>query len=335
MKKQYKELINKRAKTLDELSENELAFLEEIYQHYAVRKEISTSNKMINSIFNSQKQYLPKGTDIKTFYNMFNEAFYGTALQEYLYIADEYQADSPDEDFSDCVAYQNPYSETPEYLSSLSEDEFNELLEKNEDDPLRQAALILCSSRPKERLVDRAPIELKVAYANMQNHFIKLCKEQIANKKRVDFVSLAREAGRYARELSHFSYKHSYKYANDNVHEYEDCVLTERIDFTQTPITILSLFEQKLKNESKYIGTISEDKYKEIFPHFAKQYLLTEKQNETFKNFYNDGSVKDITHYIYYQGVDCSNEIIKIRERNKGVSPIKFNENDKEYGDEE
>ena len=335
MKMQYKELISKRAKDLEELSESEIQLLAEIYKHYAVRKEISTSNKMINSIFNHERTNMPKSSDIKYFYNIFNESFYGTSLQEYLYIADEYQADSPDEDFSDCISYKNRYSETPEYLNSLTDEEFDELIEKNKDNALRQAALILCSSRPKERLVDRAPLDLKIAYANMQNYFIQLYKEQSANKKHVDIYSLIRESGRLAREHSQYGCKHSYKYANDKTHEYEDCVFGERIDFTQTPITILSLYDQYLKQDSQYISNLKEEDYKEIFEAFAKEYLLTNKQKETFKEFYGEGELMNIQHYLYYQSVDCANEVKRIRERNKGVANIKFSDEDKEYGNED
>ena len=334
MKEQYKELIGKRAKILEELSENETRLLAEIYKHYAVRKEISTSNKMINTIWGNERGNFPKGSDIKYFYNIFNESFYGTSMQDYLQIEDEYQSDSPDEDFSDCISNRNRYNETPEYLSSLTDEEFNDLIEKNNENPLRQAALVLYSSRPKERLVDRAPIELKIAYANMQHYFIELYKTKKANKENIDLLSLVREAGRLARENSQNGYKHSYKYSSERYHEYDDYGLTERIDFTQTPITILSLYDQYLKQDAQYISNLKEEDYKEIFEAFAKEYLLTNKQKETFKEFYGEGKLMNIQHYLYYQSVDCANEVKRIRARNKGVANIKFNENDNEYGDD-
>ena len=335
MKQQYKELINKRVKDLSELSQEELDFVATLYKHYAVRKEISTSNKMINTIWSNERSNFPKGSDIKYFYNIFNESFYGTSMQDYLQIEDEYQAESPDEDFSDCISNRNRYDETPEYLSSLTDDEFNDLIEKNNENPLRQAALVLCSSRPKERLVDRAPIELKIAYANMQHYFIELYKTKKANKENIDLLSLVREAGRLAREHSQNGYKHSYKYVGDRYHEYDDYSLTERIDFTQTPITILSLYDQYLKQDAQYISNLKEEDYKEIFEAFAKEYLLTNKQKETFKEFYGEGNLINIQHYLYYQGVNCSYEVKRIRERNKGMNNIKINEDENEFGDDQ
>ena len=265
-KEDIKILQQKSAYGYNSLTNQEKTLVEEYYMNFYVRRKISENNKILSRTFlsdlaSSSPIMLDKEETTKRigrYYNDFASYFYGVELEDCLIKQEPFQSNDPDQDISDCI--QDLTFEDEEYLNSLTEEEFEELLNNNSDNAMRQAALVVYSGRKNEKLVDRAPLAVKLAYLRMQNSFLYF-KTFERGATLPKCMSLARQ-----HMVSNYGDK------------YTELPLGELINFNKPSKRILRLCEQMLISKAEEIEAVENnsltlEQVTEIMDYDSKQSL--------------------------------------------------------------